>query len=261
MGKAVLFVLLSFVFGAGGACLRYFQLAQAFEASGLQIVGHPMTVSLIVLSLFFAALIAALMLWFGMIRTKLPKQLSLRTRPFDCAVGIISAAVLAASGVFRYLDAGIVLSTLDISLIAAAAVGFVSIVVSSIIHVRNDAGAGYSAMIPVLVFCLNLVTAFKAWGSDPVLLHYTYRILVIVFAVLASYSYAGASFNYTRPGLGIFSSTVGIYLAAICLVDDLPWADRIFFAFCIVYMVMVAVTQIRYLQRAKEEIEKELMID
>ena len=124
-----------------------------------------------------------------------------------------------------------------------------------------SAGAGYSAMIPVLVFCLNLVTAFKAWGSDPVLLHYTYRILAIVFAVLASYSYAGASFNYTRPGLGIFSSTVGIYLAAICLVDDLPWADRIFFAFCIVYMVMVAVTQIRYLQRAKEEIEKELMID
>ncbi len=261
MGKAVLFVLLAVIFGAGGACLRYFQLAQSFEASGLQIVGHPMAVSLIVLSMFFVALIAVLMLWFRIFGKKLPPQLSLRTKPHECIIGIVSAAVLAASGVFRYLDKGAALTTQDISLIAAAAVGFIAIIISSIRLVKNDRGAGYSGMLPVLVFCINLVIAFKIWGSDPVLLHYAYRILAIIFAVLASYFFSGASFNYSRPAPGIFCALAGIYLSLLCLVDDLARTDRLFFIFCALYLVMVAVAQIRYLQRAKEETDKELLID
>jgi uncharacterized membrane protein YfcA len=93
-------------------------------------------------------------------------------------------------------------------------------------------------------------------------LNYVYRILAVIFTLLAVYFYTGEGFNYKKPALALFSSLIGIYLSAVSLADNISRAYKLFFVFCIVYAVMIAVTQIRYLQRVKQAIEeKEMMQD
>ncbi len=260
MGEAILLILLALIFGAGGAVLRSFELSQAFDAAGLPIIGHPMAVSLIVLSLFFAALVAALMLWFGSVRVKLPENLSRRQRPFDCATGILAATILAASGVLRYTDGALALTKLEIALCAAAVIGAAALFVSCIELKRKEDGARYSLMVAVLVMCFYLVVAFKNWGADPVILNYVYRILAIIFTLLAVYLYAGGGFKYRKPALAILFSLFGIYLSCVSLADNITRPDKLFFVFCIVCSVMVALTQTRYLARAKKVIEEKKMM-
>ncbi|MBR2521331.1 MAG: hypothetical protein IKE62_04005 [Oscillospiraceae bacterium] len=261
MGKAVLLVLLSLLFGAGGGALRYFSDLSAQDASLVPVDANVLSVSLIVLSAFFAVLMAILILWFGPGGVKPPKHLTVKSGVFECFTGVLSGVALGASAYFKYTAAAreAVLSRLDIITCAALAVGAAAVVAAGILLAVKGRGDSYLRLIPVAAICCFLIAVFKQWCTDPVISHYVYRLLAVAFVLLSSYYHAGEAFGFMKPVMTLFFSSLGIYMSFIALADDVGLGYRAFFLFGILYPIMVIIYQIRYLCAARRAIDDELM--
>lgn len=263
MGKAVLFTFMSLVFGAGGALLRRIELAQAFDEGGLPIIGHPMTVALIVLSVFFVVFSGALMLWLrqagiNLVGKTAAQSVSRKLGPVQCGLGVIALAVMGASAVVRYKDPACLCGRFELILCAITVLGAACGIVSFVMLARNDGAGKAGFMAPVAAMCVYLVFVFRQDGSDPVLLHYIFGLLAVASSLLSMYYFAGAGYEYIKPSANMFFAMSGIYLCAVALADERSLADVLMLLACIIYHISVIAAQSKYISRTREALNREM---
>jgi len=263
MGKAVLFTFMSLFFGAGGALLRKIELIQAFDAGGLPLPGHPMTVALIVLSIFFAVFSGSLMLWLRQIGVNLmdketAEPVSRKLGVIECTLGVIALLIMGASAVVKFTDPACFCGRFETALCAVTVLGAACGIVSFVMLARKDGSGKAGFMAPVAVMCVYLVFVFRQDGSDPVLLHYVFRLLAVAVSMLSMYYFAGASYENIKPSVNMFFAMTGIYLCAVALADERSLSDMLMFLSCIIYNISVIIAQSRYLSRKREALNREM---
>ncbi len=263
MGKAVLFTFMSLVFGAGGALLRRIELIQAFESGGLPILGHPMTVALIVLSVFFAVFSGALMLWLRQAGLNLAGKeqtgsVSRKLGAAECCLGVIALAAMGASAVVRFRDPACFCGKFEMVLCALTVLGAACGIVSFVMLARADGAGKAGLMAPAAVMCVYLVYVFRQDGSDPVLLHYVFGLLAVTVSLLSMYYFAGAYYEYSKPSVNMFFAMTGIYLCMVALADDRSLSDMLMLICCIIYHISVIIAQSKYLSRTREALNREM---
>lgn len=265
MAQTILFPAAVFIFGAGGAALRVWELATAFEPdTGLPIPGAPASLMVILLSVLFA------LLWAAFVWRQCRKQ---TVQDFNSAfvcenTGYITAVVSAAA--IPVCAAGLIVmdylnGTRPMSHFIPAALFVFS--AGSIVSVgRNNyrnLGQGQfstSLLLPPFAFCAQLMLTYQTHSGNPVLHDYAYLLLALVCTVLGLYFMASFSFEKCRPAVFLWTAGLAVYFSCITVASTLvqalegnpDWPNLALCIFSIVYFTVHIGVLLRNLT-AKEE--------
>lgn len=240
MLRVILLPLLAVAGGVGGFFLRRWELAAAFDDSGLAILWTPASILLIALTVILA--LAFLLLGRG-------KQNELKTYgdAFSAsgnwgylAVAAVAAAHLLVAGVFGWkaeLDSGAP-RLLRLLLYGMCLVSFVCVLIIALSNFRAT-GRKYSLalLLPAYTGCLWLVTAYQQRASDPVVLDYVYELFAIVCTLLAFYFAAGFSFGRGRVWLCALFCLLSVYFGIVTLADGHDQSTRLLLLFSVLYQL------------------------
>jgi len=251
MAQTILLPAAAVLFGIGGAALRAWELATAFEPdTGLPVPGAIASLALVLLSVLFA-LVSAAMVW------RMCRKVPARdfNNAFVCEnAGYITAVVSAAA--LPVCAAGfIVLDYLNgtrsmTHFIPAALFVFSA---GSIVSVgRNNyrnLGQGQfntSLLLTPFAFCCQLMLTYQIHAGNPVLHDYAYLLLALICTVLGLYFMTSFSFEKGRPALFLWTAGLAVYFSCISILNALfqalagkpDWPNLILCAFSIVYFTV-----------------------
>jgi hypothetical protein len=237
--------LLTTAAGLAGALIRRYELQHAFESdTGLALSGYPASVVLLLLSA--AVILFVLFLSGG--RSAIG-ALSYRDAFRTTEAGSFAAIVLsslflfgsAASGAMLYLS-GTETRVSRLLLFAFTAISGACILVTGLRTYRdkNTEQSGILLLVPAFFACLWLVLVYQTNAADPVLLHYIYELLAVVFAVLGLYSIAGFGFGRGRVKRTAFYCLLGEYFSLVTLADGHSLPFYLLYAFSALYLVLSA---------------------
>lgn len=265
MTQTILLPAAALLFGAGGAALRAWELATAFEPdTGLPVPGAAASLALILLSVLFALVLGA-MVW------RVCRNASVRdfNAAFVCETpGYITAAVSAAallvcaagSIVLNFISKTVGMTHLLPAVLFLFSAG--SIVSMGRSNYRNLGQGQYNTalLLTPFAFCCQLMFTYQIHAGNPVLQDYAYLLLALIATVLALYFMANFSFEKGRPGRFLWSAGLAVYFSCICLVNALlcalkgepDWPNLMLCAFSIVYFTVHSGVLLRNLT-AKEE--------
>lgn len=251
MTQAFLLPAAAAIFGFGGAALRAWELATAFEPNtGLPIPGAPASLVLTLLSLLFA-LVSAAILW--RICRKAPARnfntafvcestgyvtavVSAAALPL-CAAGLIVLDCLkGARGMAHFLPAALFLFSAG------------SIVSVGRNNYRNLEQGQFtlSLLLAPFAFCAHLMLTYQIHAGNPVLQDYAYLLLALICTVLGLYFMASFSFEKGRPFLFLWTAGLAVYFSCITAVNSLllalkgqfDWPNLALCLFSIVYFTV-----------------------
>ena len=265
MTQAFLLPAAAVLLGAGGAALRIWELSTAFEPdTGLPIPGAPASLVLVLLSVLFALLWAALA-W----RQCRKRTVQNFNRAFVCEnTGYITAVVSAAA--IPVCAAGLIVldylkGTRNIAHFIPAALFVFS--AGSIVSVgRNNyrnLGQGQfstSLLLTPFAFCCQLMLTYQTHAGNPVLQDYAYLLLALICTVLGLYYMASFAFEKGRPAVFLWTAGLAVYFSCITIATALlqalkgnpDWPNLALCVFSIVYFTVHIGVLLRNLT-AKEE--------
>lgn len=214
--------------GVAGLFLRRWQLATAFEPSGLLTPGKPATVALVAVVILAAAV--ALGLSAALFRGEAPKGYLANLAAPNLWVGLLTllaGALLFAGGVLGIRDFALRMDARVIRLIqgillvpGGVCVGFIGLLGQ---QRKEDKGRFHPALpVPAYCGCVWLVAAYQGHTANPNVMEYVFLLLGIVCVIIACYAGASFSFEKSRPILCAFSSAMGVALLMVAAADR-PW--------------------------------------
>jgi uncharacterized membrane protein HdeD (DUF308 family) len=225
MRKSALFMpLAAIIAGAAGFALRAKELKTVFDAAtGLARRGEPVTVALILLSLF----VGAVFIVFGLFTMKKynEKNNCSAIAPPDgsmLAVYIIIAFIMLIAAVMYLFESEHLYGKL-----LTTAFGFFALLTGAsyiLVPLAAKRGEGGEwtcvfSVIPALFFSFWLVASYRESAADPVLLNYCYECLALGALALSSYFYAGFAYSKAAPRATIAAGLISIYLSIVTLAD------------------------------------------
>lgn len=239
MLKARLLPFLAVIGGAGGFFLRRWELASAFESSGLAIPRAPASVSLIVLSIVMALLFFFLC---GSGKQSLSSYSDAFSAPGNWVYLLISAlasAHLLVAGISFLLTAETRSGTphiLRLLLGAACVLSFFCILNICLGNFRASPRK-YSLilLIPGYTFCLWLVSAYQQHAAEPVTLVYIYELLAVICSLFALYFAAAFSFAKASVRWCSVFSLLSIYFCIVTLADHHDRGSLLLLLFSVLY--------------------------
>lgn len=214
--------------GLAGLFLRRWQLATAFEPSGLLAPGKPATAALIAVVVLAAALAVGLSA--VLFRGETPKGYLANLASPNLAVGlltILAGALLFAGGVLGVRDFALRMDERVIRLVqglllvpGGLCVGFIGLLGQQ----RREAKGRFHAALPVPAYCacVWLVAAYQGHTANPNVMEYVFLLLGIVCVITACYAAAAFSFEKPKPILCGAMSAMGVVLLMVAAADR-PW--------------------------------------
>lgn len=247
MRKEILVPVVAVLGGGVGFALRRWGLNAGFEPdTGLPIPGAPSNLALIALSVVMVVVLALLC------RGKYP-PFSGYAQAFRAKGNLAYATAVVCSG-FLLLAAGALMAaepalggelvyTRLITAVLALAAG-VCVVLTGRDNVRGltDGKYSFKLLMPAYAFCVWLIAAYQVRAGDPVRLDYVYELFAIIAGLLGLYGAASFSFERGRTSLTCLFSLLGVYFSLVTLADSHPLADRVLYAFTIVYLLTNTIT-------------------
>lgn len=240
MLKSVLLPLLAVIGGLGGFFLRRWELATAFESTGLVTPWTAATVTLIVLSF-------ALALAFILLCRKPKNELTTYNDGFSAQGSWLYLAVMALASACLLVAALLGLkaeffswprSILRLLLWVLCIASFFCTLRIALNNFRRAAGKYSTALlIPAYTLCLWLVSSYQKYAADPVILDYVYELLAIICSLLGLYFTAAFSFAKPKFRLCAVFSLAGIYFSIVTLADSHDRATRLLYLFIILYQL------------------------
>ena len=231
MAQTILLPAAAILFGVGGAALRAWELATAFEPdTGLPIPGAVASLALILLSVLFAVLSAALV-WRKCRKTSVQDF----NAAFVCeSAGYITAVVstaaipVCAAGfiILDYLNGTRGIAHFIPAILFIFSAG--SIVTVARNNYRNLKQGRFSTSLLLLpfAFCCQLMLTYQIHAGNPVLLDYAYLLLALISTVLGLYFMTSFAFEKGRPALFLWTSLLAVYFSCISVVNSLLCALR-----------------------------------
>lgn len=193
-----------------GVALRIFQLCRCMTDEGLIQVGNP----ILYIMLAFAVLALAAL---AVLCTKLPKQLG-SDRCFRGGAGYLLFDLLGAVLVFHgsllriiqgdspYLFVG--------GMLAAACLA-----VAALLGGRQSKALFWLYAVTCLFCAAMLIFDFKDWSTDPLVIDFCFRLLALVFGMLALLHLSGFALRYGRRRLAVFWASGAVVFTAMILPD------------------------------------------
>lgn len=259
MRKKILLPILTGVFGILGLILRQLQLRTAFDASGLPISGAPATLALLGCT---AAFLICTGLSLLSMRGKTPALTF--DEAFRCEnntgymmVNVLTAALLVCGlllGCLAYVRHELS-NVLHLVLGVLMTASGYCLVMLGRNNYRNMGQGRYSGclLLPAYTSALWLILSYQQVSGDPVLQNYIYRLLAIIFTLLAFYFMAGFSFEKGKPLIAIWSGLCTVYFSCVTLLDDRNWMTVAFLAAFILYFFTHSAVLLNHLTAEREE--------
>lgn len=214
---------LSLLFGAAGFFIRSAELRTAIEpVTGLVIPGKSATSALIALSAVFAALCIILLLRAGKNITA-PDSFA---AAFPCSgpAGVVffamfcaSAALMLAGGIVLFLSSP---PALGLIFAALAVIAAVCVFMRALYLLRSGGNTRPFNAVIVVYFCMFLVSVYRGYTAEPNLLIFAYKILALVFSLLAAYYCAGFDFGRRDARKALFCCAMAVYFCFVVFADN-----------------------------------------
>ena len=248
MWNVILLPLLAAAGGVGGFFLRRWELATAFEDSGLAIPWAPASIMLIILSVILA-------LAFALLCRGSKHELKTYRDAFSApgnwvylVVTAVAAAHLLVGSLWGWkeeLDSGEP-HLLRLLLGVMCLLSFFCVLAIILNNFRAKSNQ-YSLvlLVPAYTCCLWLVSAYQQRAADPVVLDYVYELFAIICTLLGLYFTAGFSFERPRVWRCAFFCLLSVYFGLVTLADDHSLSTRLLFLCSILYQ-LATVTVLLY---------------
>ena len=260
MRKEILLPVSAVVLGAGGLALRRWELATAFEETGLVTPGMPSTLALGALSIVAAVLFLALALLLRPVEGKRTEEATLKGDTLALSSTVLGAFLLLGSAALGCLELGAQFR--EAAALAAQGKGGNPVLVVllpfaltllclgsgvSLLSVGKDAyrGGGVrrfsgTVLLSAYTCCIWLISAYQGRASDPVVQDYLYELMAIICALLAFYYVAGSAFEHPRPGKTMFFSLCAVYFCLVTLADEHSAAELLRYGGCVFALMPAA---------------------
>lgn len=258
MRKELVCPTLAVVLGGVGFGLRRWELATAFEPSGLVTPGMPATIALAVLSAAAAVLFLLLSLGkhgdfpggYGQAFAAGGNALYMGGMVLSAFLLLGAAGLKLASlpalfreAVYKAAEGQggnpVLSMLLPVILAALSAVTAMCVLSAGQKCYRGLPMEKYSfrVLTPAYLLCLWLIDAYQSCAADPVLQDYIYELLAIICALLAVYYMASFSFEKPKTARTICFSLLAVYFGLTTLADGHDWPTMALYGFAIIYLL------------------------
>lgn len=212
------FALLITAATAAVACvMRSVTLSRALDAEGLLLPGNKLPAIMAVFVLLALASVALLLLAMD----KRPQYAAnFSARPLWLAPAAVGAVLVLFGGALRLREA----SGLELWVDALAAAGGLLLLVQTILQLQGKQPNFALLLLPCVWLMLKLVSDYKNWSSDPVLLDYCFLLLADITCMLSVYHIAGFCFDRGKRRLTAFWCAAAVVFCTISLADGLDTA-------------------------------------
>ncbi len=254
--RSIILPVAALVFGLAGAILRRLELAFVYDASGLPITGHPLTLAMALLSALFVVILVL-----GAVLSVKPAPdygSCFSGDPVACVIHTASGIILAAAAVAGIISAqGDLFLSLSLYLLALAGLCICCHGVFCLVGKEGQPPSGL-LLVPVFCVCIRLIYVFKGWSADPSIVDYIYELLAIILISISLFMASGFIFDSCRPRLTAAVSLCGIYFSLVTFLNVTSPDQKLFFIFSALYMLSLALrmTGPRSLQEASESPEQ-----
>jgi len=248
--------------GLNGLYLRYLELANVFDDMGLNQLGAPVSIVLLVLTAVVIAVLFAFSLYarnshkasddftnaFGTASVVYPISLSLAAIVW---VGATIMHFISTNPHTIQLNADLVFTIL--SILAA-----VSVMIFSVEVYKDPRRKIVKSWIiaPILFSTFWLGLMYRENVANPILLSYAYYALALIFSVLSFYYLSGFIFHKPSVSKLIFVSFSSIYFCFVTLADPHTIWIRLILIAIIVYNLVHISMLINYLMRKVDKLKE-----
>ena len=254
MRKSLLGPVLALLLGLVGFGLRKWELASAFELSGLVTPWMPATIALGVLSA------VAAVLFFLLARKGSDGKGGPLAKSSVYMTGmVLSSFLLLASSLLRWAEfPGVVREIMDPQTMQASNT-MLSLVLPPVLAVLGlfTAWAIFSmartikkgqvperftgkALFPGYFACLWLIFAYQHRNADPVVQAYLYELLAIMCLLMAAYYMASFFFEKPKAARAVFFFLMAAYFSLVTLADGFTLSTAVLFVFAVIYSLTCA---------------------
>lgn len=257
--KKILLPVLAVVFGGLGLALRQLQLRTGFDAAGLPIPGTTINLALPACSAAFLLLTALFLLGVKGKNAALSYDEAFRC---ENNTGYMMVCVLTAA----LLVCGVGLGALaylrhELPNLLHLVLGVLMVVSGYCLMMlgRNNyraLGQGKcrgSLLLPAYTCAFWLILSYQQVSGSPILQSYIYRLLAIIFTLLAFYFMAGFSFEKGKALPTLWTSLGAAYFSLVALLDDRNWMAVAFLAAFALYFVTHSAVLLNNLTAEREE--------
>lgn len=249
MLKVLLLPLLAVVGGVGGFFLRRWELATAFEASGLATPWVTASVLLIGLSIILALALALLCLGQKNELKTYGDGFSAQGNWFYLILTAVAAACLliaGLSGLAGEIGTGVP-RMLHLLFWALCVASFLCVLRIALNNFRvKHSKYNVLLLVPAYTFGLWLALAYQQRAADPVVLDYVYELFAIICTLLGLYFTAGFSFAKAKVWRCAFFCLLSVYFSIVTLADSHDRAAQLLFLFSILYQLATVTVLLRH---------------
>ena len=227
MKKTYGYPALAVILGAVCCALRRRQLLADFDADLLPVPGlatHVLTALTLLTLVGFALLmlpIAPRRDWNSTVGTG--PLLPLRVSALLCA----AAAVLLATAKHPETSYGAVLELAMLVLPVLMVVGAVAGAVGLWLAAGGGAKAGQNFVLPSLLGCFWVVSAYHSYATDPVVLHFVWFLLCVAFGALGWYEFTALAIGRGHGRVCFYLSLVTVVLSMTALAGGETLANQL----------------------------------
>lgn len=195
----------------GGFVLRWLQLANSFDNAGLLAQNDGISIALYCLCALAVVLTALLCL-------REPKrEVPVITEKMKVRGILVVLAALGLLASHMPPDFGgdpIALIALVLAFAAACAMA-----IEGVFHMQGQTGALLGGCILPVYLALSLITDYRAWSQDPMVVDYCFQLLFLVAAMLSSYHLAGFRVGKGKRRTTLFYTACALIFAGPVLAD------------------------------------------
>lgn len=230
------------VFGILGGMLRKIELSTVYDAFGLPVSGHPVTIAMAVLSALFVVILVL-----GAVLIIKPAGGYEAYFPGCTASSVIhtaSGVLLAVSSALGAMTAGgDMFLTVACYLLVLAGLcicchgGFC-------LAKKEGQPPSVLLLIPIFCMCIKLIYVFKGWSADPSIVDYIYELLAVIFITLSLFFTSGFLFDAYRPRLTAAVSLCGVYFCMLTAFNSTSADQMLFFFFAALYTFSMSIRMI-----------------
>ena len=193
-----------------GAGLRVYQLTRCMNEVGLIIPGSRILYGMLGFSLIGVVVIAVLCFRLNKVRGG---EDCFEGRPVFLFLDLAAATAMFFGCLQRYFDGGSALLFLG-GMVAAACLA-----TASLLYGKRSQTTFWLLLLPCVFFAAQIISDFKGWSSDPLVIDFCFRLLTQVCALLAIFHISGFALGYGRKRMTVFWSVGASVFAAMSAPD------------------------------------------